>query len=78
MIGRDLRKIARKSRTTHRQSDRPSPRPIIANKNASFFIAFQSIGYRDVKDPDNGKSLSAVRKRGPIIPNGRPVIYGGS
>ena len=52
--------------------------PLIANKNASFFITFWAIAYRDVTDPDNGISLLAIRGQvmGPVIPNYWSAIYG--
>ena len=52
--------------------------PIIASKNASFFITFEPIGYRAEKGPDNGQSLYAIRgqEEGAGNPNGWPVING--
>ena len=64
MIGPRFTADLEKSPTARRQSGWPSFRPIIENKNASFFTTFHPIGYRDEEDPDNGISLLAIRGHG--------------
>ena len=78
---RGLREILRKSWTTaHRHSGRPSSRPIIANKNASSLSNFSRSDIAIQRAQMMGYSYArfGYRKRWPLIPNDRSMIYGRS